>query len=53
MNLPLSVWQTGVAQPWPTQQEIREARMEARGERGEVLFGAIDQRVVQGGWPCA
>ncbi|MED5611372.1 MULTISPECIES: fumarylacetoacetate hydrolase family protein [Pseudomonas] len=28
-------------------------RMEARGPDGEVLFGAIDQRVVQGGWPCA
>lgn len=28
-------------------------RMEARGSEGEVLFGAIDQRVVQGGWPCA
>ncbi|QJP09979.1 fumarylacetoacetate hydrolase family protein [Pseudomonas multiresinivorans] len=28
-------------------------RMEARGPQGEVLFGAIDQRVVQGGWPCA
>lgn len=28
-------------------------RMEARGSKGEVLFGAIDQRVVQGGWPCA
>ncbi len=27
-------------------------RMEARGPGGEVLFGAIDQRVVQGGWPC-
>jgi len=25
-------WQTGEAQPWPTQQEIREARMAARGE---------------------
>lgn len=28
-------------------------RMEARGCEGEVLFGAIDQRVVRGGWPCA
>jgi fumarylacetoacetate (FAA) hydrolase len=28
-------------------------RMEARGSDGEVLFGTIDQRVVQGGWPCA
>ncbi|UTL93337.1 fumarylacetoacetate hydrolase family protein [Pseudomonas fluorescens] len=28
-------------------------RMEARGSQGEVLFGAIDQCVVQGGWPCA
>ncbi|MBD8495097.1 fumarylacetoacetate hydrolase family protein [Pseudomonas syringae] len=28
-------------------------RMEARGPQGEVLFGAIDQQVVQGGWPCA
>lgn len=28
-------------------------RMEARGPDGEVLFGAIEQRVVQGGWPCA
>ncbi|KPA89282.1 fumarylacetoacetate hydrolase family protein [Pseudomonas sp. RHF3.3-3] len=27
-------------------------RMEALGAAGEVLFGAIDQRVVQGGWPC-
>ncbi len=25
-------WQTGEAMPWPTQQELREARMEARGE---------------------
>jgi hypothetical protein len=25
-------WQTGEAQPWPTQQEIREQRMAARGE---------------------
>ncbi len=25
-------WTTGEAQPWPTQQELREARMEARGE---------------------
>lgn len=28
-------------------------RMEARGTDGEALFGAIDQRVVQGGWSCA
>ncbi|CDF83731.1 fumarylacetoacetate hydrolase [Pseudomonas knackmussii B13] len=28
-------------------------RMEAKGEDGEPLFGAIDQRVVQGGLPCA
>lgn len=28
-------------------------RMEARGESGEPLFGAIDQRVVQGERPCA
>ncbi|SEI17548.1 fumarylacetoacetate (FAA) hydrolase [Pseudomonas asplenii] len=27
-------------------------RMEALGNAGEVLFGAIDQRVVQGGWSC-
>jgi len=27
-------------------------RMEARGGKDEVLFGAIDQRVVRGGWPC-
>ena len=25
-------WQTGEAHPWPTQQELREARMAARGE---------------------
>lgn len=25
-------WQTGEAHPWPTQQEIREARMKERGE---------------------
>jgi hypothetical protein len=25
-------WQTGEAQPWPTQQEIRDERMAARGE---------------------
>ncbi|HEV2059082.1 MAG TPA: hypothetical protein VGR11_06980 [Solirubrobacteraceae bacterium] len=25
-------WESGQAQPWPTQQELREARMEARGE---------------------
>lgn len=28
-------------------------RMEAKGEDGEPLFGAIDQRVVQGEPPCA
>lgn len=28
-------------------------RMEARGADGEVLFGAIDQQVVQEGRPCA
>jgi fumarylacetoacetate (FAA) hydrolase len=28
-------------------------RMEARAENGEVLFGAIDQQIVQGGIPCA
>ena len=28
-------WQTGEAQPWPTQQELREARMAARGETVE------------------
>lgn len=28
-------------------------RMEARGCEDQVLFGAIDQRVVRGGWPCA
>ncbi|WP_160286884.1 fumarylacetoacetate hydrolase family protein [Pseudomonas knackmussii] len=28
-------------------------RMEAKGEDGEPLFGAIDQRVVQGGPSCA
>lgn len=28
-------------------------RMEARGAGGEVLFGAIDQQVVQEGRPCA
>jgi hypothetical protein len=27
-------WVTGEAQPWPTQQEIREARMAAQAERG-------------------
>lgn len=27
-------------------------KMEVRGPNDEVLFGAIDQRVVQGGWPC-
>jgi hypothetical protein len=27
-------WQTGEAQPWPTQQEIREARDAARDENG-------------------
>lgn len=26
-------WASGVAEPWPTQQEIREAKLEARGER--------------------
>lgn len=29
-----------------------KVRMEARISQDEVLFGAIDQRVVQGGWPC-
>lgn len=28
-------------------------RMEVRGPNDDVLFGAIDQRVVQGGWTCA
>lgn len=28
-------------------------RMEARDTSGEVLFGAIEQRVVPGGWQCA
>ncbi|SDH32944.1 fumarylacetoacetate hydrolase family protein [Pseudomonas panipatensis] len=28
-------------------------RMEALGLDGQPLFGAIEQRVVQGGWPCA
>jgi len=28
-------WVTGEAQPWPSQQELREARMEAQGERAE------------------
>ncbi|PVZ42518.1 fumarylacetoacetate hydrolase family protein [Pseudomonas sp. CC120222-01a] len=28
-------------------------RMEARGPEGEVLFGEINQRVVQGAMPCA
>jgi F0F1-type ATP synthase membrane subunit c/vacuolar-type H+-ATPase subunit K len=27
-------WVTGEAQPWPTQQEIRESRLAQRGERG-------------------
>ncbi|MCP1484662.1 fumarylacetoacetate (FAA) hydrolase [Pseudomonas fluorescens] len=27
-------------------------RMEVRGPNDDVLFGAIDQRVVQGGWTC-
>lgn len=27
-------------------------RMEVRGPKGELLFGAIDQRVVDGGSPC-
>lgn len=27
-------------------------RMEVRAPNDEVLFGAIDQRVVRGGWPC-
>jgi hypothetical protein len=26
-------WVTGEAQPWPTQQELREARMEAQAEK--------------------
>jgi hypothetical protein len=28
-------WVTGEAQPWPSQQELREARMEAQAERAE------------------
>jgi hypothetical protein len=28
-------WQTGEAQPWPTQQQIREARDAARDEDGD------------------
>lgn len=27
-------------------------RMEARTADGKILFGAINQRVVKGGWPC-
>jgi hypothetical protein len=34
-------WKTGEAQPWPTQQEIREARMEARGEQAAAK--AVDE----------
>jgi hypothetical protein len=31
---PLPAWSTGRAEPWPTQQQIREARREAAGEPG-------------------
>jgi hypothetical protein len=30
---PLPAWRTGRAEPWPSQQEIREARMRANAER--------------------
>ena len=29
-------WTTGTAQPWPTQQELREARLAQRGEGGKA-----------------
>ena len=29
-------WVTGAAQPWPTQQELREARMERQAEKAEA-----------------
>jgi len=32
-------WQTGEAQPWPTQQEIREARDAARGKSSDAKSG--------------
>lgn len=31
---PLPAWSTGRAEPWPTQQQLREARAEAAGQRG-------------------
>lgn len=31
---PLPAWETGQAAPWPTQQQLREARAAAAGERG-------------------
>jgi hypothetical protein len=37
---PPPAWATGVAQPWPTQQEIRESRTEARAERAEAKGAA-------------
>ncbi|HVF77937.1 MAG TPA: hypothetical protein VNA28_06545 [Solirubrobacteraceae bacterium] len=35
-------WVTGEAQPWPTQQEIRESRMAAQAERGGAT---LDEKV--------
>jgi hypothetical protein len=35
-------WVTGEAQPWPTQQELREARMAEQAERGA---GGIEEKV--------
>lgn len=41
-------WTTGEAQPWPTQQELREARMEARGESAGEPAPAKERRPRRG-----
>ncbi len=37
-------WVTGEAQPWPTQQELREARMEAQAEKAALTDEEDEQR---------
>ena len=46
----LPAWETGQAAPWPTQQQLREARAEAAGERGGgEATASVPADVVEGG----
>jgi hypothetical protein len=42
-------WVTGEAQPWPSQQELREARSERQAEKGEGRGEAGDDAPKRGG----